>query len=152
MRKTETVRDRFGSRRDLLRLGGFGLLAASVDGISPLFAAGKQPSAEPRGSARNVLFFEINGAISPMEGFDFKENAGTPKDLDVRKVYDGLHLSHLLFPNLEKHMDKFAIVRSLLSHEEVHFRGQYYVQTGRPLNLAFAREIPFHRPDSPWQT
>jgi hypothetical protein len=28
------------------------------------------------------------------------------------------------------------------SHEEVHFRGQYYVQTGRQMNLAFAREIP----------
>ena len=39
-------------------------------------------------------------------------------------------------------MDKIAIVRSLLSHEEVHFRGQYYVQTGRQLNFAFAREIP----------
>ena len=30
----------------------------------------------------------------------------------------------------------------MLSHEEVHFRGQYYQQTGRQLNLAFAREIP----------
>ena len=39
-------------------------------------------------------------------------------------------------------MDKFAVLRSLLSHEEVHFRGQYYVQTGRQMNLAFAREIP----------
>jgi uncharacterized protein (DUF1501 family) len=39
-------------------------------------------------------------------------------------------------------MDKISIVRSLLSHEEVHFRGQYYIQTGRQLNLAFAREIP----------
>src|SRR5262249_48834121 len=71
-----------------------------------------------------------------------KENRGTPKDLDVRKVLPDLELSHLLFPRLEKHMDKFAILRSMLSHEEVHFRGQYYTQTGRQLNLAFAREIP----------
>src|SRR5207248_10417610 len=40
------------------------------------------------------------------------------------------------------HIDKFAILRSMLSHEEVHFRAQYYQQTGRQLNLAFAREIP----------
>ena len=43
---------------------------------------------------------------------------------------------------MEKHIDKLCIVRSMLSHEEVHFRGQYYTQTGRQLNLAFAREIP----------
>src|SRR5437870_1488429 len=30
----------------------------------------------------------------------------------------------------------------MLTHEEVHFRAQYYQQTGRQLNLAFAREIP----------
>src|SRR5256885_831714 len=30
----------------------------------------------------------------------------------------------------------------MLSYEEVHFRGQYYTQTGRQLNVAFAREIP----------
>src|SRR5260370_16722069 len=33
-------------------------------------------------------------------------------------------------------------MRSMLSHEDVHFRAQYYQQTGRQLNLAFAREIP----------
>ena len=33
-------------------------------------------------------------------------------------------------------------MRSFVSHEEVHLRGQYYVQAGRQLNVAFAREIP----------
>ncbi len=74
--------------------------------------------------------------------FDFKENAGTPKDLDIRRINADLSLSHLLFPRLEKHVGELAIVRSMLSHEEVHFRGQYYTQTGRQFNLAFAREIP----------
>jgi hypothetical protein len=73
----------------------------------------------------------------------FKESAGTPKDLDVRKVGSNLQLSHLLFSAHGKADSAGpAILRSLLSHEEVHFRGQYYVQTGRQLNLAFAREIP----------
>jgi hypothetical protein len=89
-----------------------------------------------------VVYFEISGAISHVEAWDFKENAGTPKDLEVRRITPELDLSHHLFPNFEKQIGKFAIVRSLLSHEEVHFRGQYYVQTGRQLNLAFAREIP----------
>jgi uncharacterized protein (DUF1501 family) len=135
----------FQTRRDLLKLGGLGLLGASVDSVWPLkmaAAEGATMKVHPRGTARNVLFYEISGAISHVEGFDFKENSGTPKDLDVRKVRDDLYLSKLLFPRLEKHMDKFALLRSMLSHEEVHFRAQYYQQTGRQLNLAFAREIP----------
>ena len=39
-------------------------------------------------------------------------------------------------------MDKVAHVRSFVSHEEVHLRGQYYIQAGRQLNVAFAPEIP----------
>src|SRR5262249_41036802 len=67
---------------------------------------------------------------------------GLPKDLDIRKRSNGIHLSERLFPRTAKHLDKLSILRSMLSHEEVHFRGQYYQQTGRQLNLAFAKEIP----------
>lgn len=137
-----TVGDLLPSRRRFLEIGGWGLALASLDSVPRLHAASGGEKAQPRGSARNVVYFEISGAISHVESFDFKENAGTPKDLDVRRIKDDLYLSHLLFPRLEGHMDKIAILRSLLSHEEVHFRGQYYVQTGRQLNLAFAREIP----------
>lgn len=137
----KTVAETFGTRRDALRLGGLGLAFAAADGFLPQrVSAGSQVA--PRGTARNVLFYEINGAISHLESWDFKENAGTPKDLEVTKHRDGLYLSEKLFPNFKRHIDKFAILRTLLSHEEVHFRGQTYVQTGRPLNLAFASEIP----------
>src|SRR5216683_2489713 len=142
---TRTVGEVFQTRRDLLKLGGLGLLGASVDAVWPLkigAAEGAGSKVHPRGTARNVLFYEISGAISHVESFDFKENPGTPKDLDIRRINPDLNLSHLLFPRLEKHLDKLAILRSMLSHEEVHFRGQYYTQTGRQLNLAFAREIP----------
>jgi uncharacterized protein (DUF1501 family) len=138
----KTVGDLLPSRRRFLEIGGWGLALASLDCVPRLRAGSRGEKAQPRGSARNVVYFEISGAISHVESFDFKENAGTPKDLDVRRVKDDLYLSHLLFPRLAGHMDKIAILRSLLSHEEVHFRGQYYVQTGRQLNLAFAREIP----------
>src|ERR1700730_7046672 len=142
---SRTVGDMFQTRRDLLKLGGLGLLGASVDSVWPLKMAAAEGAAakvHPRGNARNVLFYEISGAISHVEGFDFKENSGAPKDLDVHKVKDDLYLSKLLFPKFDKHLDKFSILRSMLSHEEVHFRAQYYQQTGRHTNLAFAREIP----------
>src|SRR5579862_8478315 len=130
------------SRRELLKFGGLGLAAASADAVWPLQLRAGESKVHPRGNARNVLFYEISGAISYVESFDFKENAGTPKDLDVRRINSDVSLSHLLFPRFEKHLDKVSILRSMLSHEEVHFRGQYYTQTGRQLNLAFAREIP----------
>jgi hypothetical protein len=130
------------TRRDLLKFGGLGLMAASAESVWPLRLTAGESKAHPRGTARNVLFYEFSGAISHVESFDFKENAGTPKDLDIRRINDNVSLSHLLFPRMEKHIDKLAILRSMLSHEEVHFRGQYYTQTARQLNLAFAREIP----------
>src|SRR5262249_47286481 len=120
------IGDLYPTRRELLRYGGLGLLGASAHGVWPL-QLGATEKVTPRGNARNVLFFELSGAISHVESWDFKENKGTPKDLDVHKLRDELWLSKLLFPKFEKHIDKFAIHRSLLSHEEVHFRGQYYV-------------------------
>lgn len=142
--KAKTVGELFPSRREMLGAGGLGLLGASLHGLWPsqMKAASNGFKARPRGNARNVIFYEISGAISHIDSFDFKESAGTQKDFDVRRLANGVYLPHALFPRMEKIMDRVAIVRSFVSHEEVHFRGQYYVQTGRPLNVAFAREIP----------
>jgi uncharacterized protein (DUF1501 family) len=139
----KTVGEIGRSRRELLKFGGMGLAMAAAGGVSAGASTNSYGlKANPRGSARNVVYYEVSGAISHIESFDFKESVGCPKDLDIRKVNDNLYLSHRLFPRLEKQIGRFAMVRSMLSHEEVHFRGQYYVQTGRQLNLAFAREIP----------
>jgi hypothetical protein len=134
--------ERFGTRREALRLGGFGLLGAFVDQAAfpgRVRAAGK---ANPRGTARFGIVVELAGAISHVDTFDFKETAGAPKDLDVRQINSELYLSKRLFPELSNEMDKIAILRSLKSQEVVHFRGQYRTQAGRPLNPAQAQEIP----------
>ena len=136
------ISDLLPARRDVLRLGGYGLLAAFADqALWPIKAraAGKS---NPRGTARFAIVIELAGALSHIDSFDFKENEGTPKDLDVRSIRDDLYLSHRLFPEMSSEMDKVAIVRSMKSHEVVHFRGQYYNQAGRPLNPAQAPEIP----------
>ena len=142
MSRPKRVVDLLASRREALRLGGLGLLGASIQAVPPAFASSTSAQVQPRGNARQVVYFEINGAISHIESFDFKESAGMPKDLDVREVLPTLYMPHSLFPRLSNQMDKFAILRSLQSHEEVHFRAQYYVQTGRQNNLAIAKEIP----------
>src|ERR1700730_5217601 len=129
----KTISDMLPARRDLLRLGGYGILGAFADQVlwpERARAAGKT---DPRGTARFAIVIELAGAISHIDTFDFKENEGTPKDLDVRHVRNDLYLSQRLFPEMSKEMDKVAIVRSMKSHEVVHFRGQYYTQAGRPL-------------------
>jgi len=144
MYRPRTISDLVPARRDLLKFGGLGLAAAATEGIWPLpvRAAARESKVRPRGHARNVVFFEISGAISHLDTFDFKDNIATPKDFEVRKISTGIYLPVNLFPRMEKVMDRVAIMRSFVSHELVHLRGQYYVQAGRPLNVAFAREIP----------
>ena len=134
------IEDLLPSRRELLRYGGLGILGASAF-ASPL-RANSTAKTKPRGSARNVIFFELAGALSHVDSFDFKENVSTRKDFDVRKASNGIYVPYSLFPRLFNVMDKVAHVRSFISHEEVHLRGQYYVQAGRQLNVAFAPEIP----------
>src|ERR1041385_7984888 len=97
------------TRRDLLKFGGLGLAAAGAESVWPLKLTAGESKAHPRGNARHVLFYEFSGAISHVESFDFKENAGTPKDLDVRRINDNVYLPHLLFPRMEKHIDKLSI-------------------------------------------
>jgi hypothetical protein len=144
MLKLKTVSDVMPTRRDLLRYGGMGLAGATVGTMWPLKvrAAENGGKVTPRNNARNVVFYEISGAISHLDTFDFKDNPAVPKDFQVRKISTGIHFPVNFLPRIEKIMDRVAMVRSFVTHEEVHLRGQYYVQAGRQLNVAFAREIP----------
>lgn len=136
------VGELLGTRRELLRYGGYGLLGAFAQQAFLPVAARAAGRATPRGGARFCIVIELAGALSHIDSFDFKENAGTQKDFDVRRIKDDLYLPYRLFPHLSKQMERIAVVRSMKSHEVVHFRGQYYTQAGRPLNPAQASEIP----------
>ncbi|MBM3727977.1 MAG: DUF1501 domain-containing protein [Acidobacteria bacterium] len=136
------VGELLASRRDLLRMGGHGLLGAFASQALAPVQARAAGHAKVRGSARFCVVIELAGAISHIDTFDFKENEGTQKDFDVREVKPGLFLPYRLLPELSKEMDRIAVVRSMKSHEVVHFRGQYYNQSGRPLNPPIAPEIP----------
>jgi hypothetical protein len=134
--------DLLPTRREALTWGGVALASSWVDGLVWPLDVRAQGRATPRGTARNCIFIELGGAISPMDCWDFKETRWTPKDLDVTEVKKGLYLSRTLFPQLVERMDKVALVRSLQAPELIHFNGQYHTQTGRSLNPAVAREIP----------
>lgn len=144
MLKIKTVSDVMPTRRELLRYGGLGLAGASVGLTWPpqIQAAETGSKIHPRGNARNVIFYEISGAISHLDTFDFKDNPAVPKDFVVSKIPTGIYFPVNFLPRIAKIMDRVAMVRSFVTHEEVHLRGQYYVQAGRQLNVAFSREIP----------
>src|SRR5258708_13660764 len=108
------------ARRDLLRLGGYGILGAFADQALWPVCARAAGQTNPRGTARFAIVIELAGAISHIDTFDFKENEGTPKDLDVRQARNHRYLSQRLFPELSKEMDKAAIFRSIKSHQCVH--------------------------------
>lgn len=137
-----SVRDLAPTRRDTLRLGAGSLLGGIVgEGLWPARARAAGRS-NPRGTARFAIVVEAAGAISHVDTFDFKEDAGTQPDFDVTEVRSGLYIPRRLFPQLAGMMDKLAVVRTFKSHEVVHFRGEYYTRAGRPLNPAQVAEIP----------
>ena len=136
------VYDVLPARRDVLKLGSYSLLTGLAEQTLWPPKVRATGHSNPRGSARYCVVVEAAGAISHTDTFDFKEGAGTPKDLDVRKVRNDSYLSHRLFPQVSELMDRVSVVRSFKSHEVVHFRGEYYTRAGRQLNPAQASEIP----------
>ena len=136
------INDLVPSRRDVLKWGGVALAGTYVDGLVWPLDISANGISNPRGTARNCIFIELGGAISPMDCWDFKETRWTPKDLDVTEVAKDLYISRTLFPQLSTQMHRVALVRSLQAPELIHFNGQYHTQTGRSLNPAVAREIP----------
>src|SRR5688572_269686 len=144
MLKMKSVSDIMPTRRELLKYGGLGLAGATIGGVWPpkVHASDTTKKVQPRSNARNVIFYEISGAISHLETFDFKDNPAVPKDFQISKIPTGIYFPTNFLGRISKIMDRVAMVRSFATHEEVHLRGQYYVQAGKPLNVAFAREIP----------
>jgi len=130
------------NRRELLKLGGLtvaGTLLEPTIWPLKLKAAGK---ANPRGGARNVVMYQICGAMSQWDTWDFKEQPRQPNDLDVRKTVGGIYLSKTLFPGLSDITDKVSFVRSMRASELVHFNAQFHTQAGRPQAPAIAKETP----------
>lgn len=128
-------------RRALLRVGGVSVLGGFLGAFRPLDVQAAE-KAKPRGTARQVLFLNIEGGMSQVDTLDAKQGSWTPDYFDIRPCGNGLQLPHGLMPNLAGMTDRVAVVRSLAAWDAVHGRAQYYIQTGHPLNQALAREVP----------
>src|SRR5262249_18151912 len=101
-----------------------------------------QEIVKPMGAARQLLFINIEGGMSQIDSLDAKEGPWTPNYFDIRSFPNDLKLPVGLFKTLPGVLDKITIVRSFTAWDAVHGRAQYYIQTGHPLNLALAKEVP----------
>ena len=117
------ISDLLPARRDILTLGGYGLLASFADqALWPIKAraAGKS---NPRGTARFAIVIELAGALSHIDSFDFKEGEGTPKDLDVRPIRNDLYLRFRTelkpIDGIAKTLDSLDIPRCVASSSQI---------------------------------
>src|SRR5262249_29831183 len=114
------------SRRDLLRIGGLGLLGLSLPGL--LQAAGGARKAK----AKSVIFLHQWGGPSHVDTFDMKPNAPA----EVRGEFKAMPPSAPGIPVCEllrrtaKVMDKVTLVRSLHHQMKNHNSAGYYCLTG----------------------
>jgi len=129
------------TRRELLRVGGVSLVGGYLNAFHPFNVRAEQ-KVRPMGTARQILFINIDGGMSQLDTLDAKEGPWTPSYFDIRSFPNDLKLPSGIMPNLPGVLDKITIVRSMAAWDVVHGRAQYYIQTGHPLNLALAKEVP----------
>jgi hypothetical protein len=129
------------TRRELLRVGGISLVGGFLERFNPVNVLA-QERVTPIATARQVIFVNIDGGMSQIDTLDAREGQWTPADFDIRGYPGGLKLPYGLMSTLAGALDKIAVVRSLGAWDAVHGRAQYYIQTGHPLNLALAKEVP----------
>ena len=114
-------------RRRWLQSAGLGLCGVSMSGWLPAFA--KQIASDPR-RTRHCILLWMGGGPSQTDTFDMKpnhENGGEFKE--IATSVPGIRFSEHL-PQLAKHADQLAIIRSLSTKEGDHSRGSHLMRTG----------------------
>ena len=130
------------SRRDLLKVGGLGLLGLTVPKLLRAEEAKKGPPAR----AKSVIFLYQFGGPSHIDMFDMKPEApeairGSHKP--VASKADGIAISEHL-PRLAKVMDKVTLIRSMHHRMNNHNPASYYALTGHapPVDDITLRDSP----------
>src|SRR3954463_7665226 len=108
------------SRRELLRVGGAGLLGLSLANLLEVEALGQPAPADPAkrsgfGSAKNFIFIFLQGGPSHLDIWDPKPDApddirGDFKTIDTKIT--GVKVTEVM-PNLAKVLDKTTLIRSV---------------------------------------
>ena len=133
------------SRRELMRIGGLGLLGVSLPALmqAEAQAVGTLPKDPMFGRAKNVIFLYLTGGPPQHETFDPKPDA----PLEIRGPFKpistnvpGIQICELL-PRVARMADKLAIVRSFSTDDNNHDTSGYWILTGNKYESGSAREI-----------
>jgi hypothetical protein len=122
-------------RPDLSRRTFFGL-AAGLTGsfLAPRASASNvvvNSGKATKGTAKNVIFVHLLGAMSHVDTFDLKEiNGTTPTTFSPTNV-NGTAWPVGLMPRVGSHLGDLALVRSVTAHALVHSLAQTWTQIGR---------------------
>jgi len=119
-------------RRDLLKIGGAGLLGLSLPKLLALEQAG-QAETFSGGRAKSVIFLCLFGGPSQLETFDLKPEA--PREIrgpfaPIRSKTPDLLIGEGL-SRLAKISDKYAVIRSMTHPYNDHSGAGHYLQTGK---------------------
>jgi hypothetical protein len=115
------------TRRDWFKLSAAGALSCSLSGWFETLAA--RAAGDPK-RKRSCILLWMNGGPSQMDTFDLKPgtpNGGSFKAIDTN--VPGIKISEHL-PQVAKHADKMAIIRSMSTKEADHGRATYQMRTG----------------------
>src|SRR3954463_8643720 len=118
------------SRRDLLQVGGVGVLGL---GLPQLLQAGAPAAGCAAGASADACLFIVQyGGASHLDSWDLKPDA--PED--VRGPYrpiatrvPGVRVCELL-PRLARLADRYCLVRSMTHHDGGHDGGMHVCMTG----------------------
>lgn len=130
------------NRRQLLQVGGLGLLGLNLPG----FLRAAESSRGRKGKAKAVIFLHQFGGPSHLDTFDVKPGApdnirGELKPIATR--IPGVQFCELL-PRMAQIADKFTLLRSLNHTSKNHNSATYYSLTGHapPLDDIRLRDTP----------
>jgi hypothetical protein len=119
------------SRRHFFHLVGAGVSGSFLAHRHLIAADGSTSGAQPKGTAKNVIFILLSGAMSQTDTFDFRMTDGvTPKSFAPDTI-NGILWPVGLLPKLGARFSDFAIVRSMRSHALEHNLAQLWTQIGR---------------------
>ena len=114
------------SRRDFLRAGALGMTGLMLPDLLRAAATGQ------RDENTSVIWLWLSGGPTQLETFDPKP--GNPSEFrsvvgSVKTNVPGIEIGGL-FPNLARHADRLAIVRSFAHRQAEHTAASHWVMTG----------------------
>src|SRR5262245_59482512 len=142
------------TRREWLRLGGFGMLGLSLPNPMRSHAA-KPTDSNPwasKAKAKSVILVGLLGGPSQHDTWDPKPNA--PREVQgpympIATNVPGIQVGELM-PRTAKHLDKCCVLRAVSTGDNAHSTSGYAMLTGRPhLPLNVENALPAKPNDWP---